>query len=497
MNRGRSLSSLRWLEKGRWGALHAAGLVLWMAAFLACSGGGKSLEKSPGSALFVESGTTLPAAALEALQGAGVEELFVAAGRLAGSAAAPVIEVGELPTSSRRASATLVIQGTWSGTEDQAEAAGQALAASVSQLSVRAREAGWVPLGLHFDVGAAGGLESWARVLAELRQTMDRTLFLSARLHRSELQLASAADLAKAVDFLVVPLYGQRPGERLDKAAWDLIQVEAGLKRLEELDCDYLVEVDTVGRVTHNAGGSRQETTVGSLSDLVHSPLLELRRGFTLESIDARTFSFVVGQPGRLLGWPLRPGEGLEMIRLGSHNVEEYRRRAGTLELSHRLGDLFYRWAEAQEGFSLSVDNLVGALAAEPAQADLHLSVESLGKRGRKRRYRVMVENRGSVPTDVAVLSSNFVEVKARGGLIGRVDAGEFARWELLRRGRQGKLVRSYRKATVLRLHATYLGPFERMESGVIEVEGADGEFRAEFLLPDGIDLALAPEPVP
>ncbi len=471
-----------------------AGLFLLALGVLACSGGGKGLEKPAGSALFVESGTTLPDPALSALEDAGVEELFVAAGQLAGSAVAPVVEAGSLPTSPRRTSATLVIRGRWHGSRDQAEAAGRSLAASVTQLTSKAREAGWIPLGLHFDVDAASGLEAWGAVVGQLRQTMDRTLFLSAKLRREELNLPQAAALADVVDFLVVPLYGQRPGEREEKGAWDLAQVEAGLKRLEELGRDYLVEVATVGRVLKVGGGASDETTVGSLSDLVRSPVVELSHGFTLEAIDARTFSFVAGKPGRLLGWSLNSGDALKMIRLGSHNVEEYRRRAGTLELNHRLGDLFYRWAEEEEGFSLSVANLVSALAAAPAQADLHLNVETLDNRGSTRRYRVAVENRGAEPTDVAVLSSNFVEVAAPGGTIGKVDAGEFARWQLLRRGRRGKLVRSFRKATVLRLHATYLGPFERQESGIIEVVGAPGEVRAEFLLPDGIDLELTPE---
>jgi len=46
-------------------------------------------------------------------------------------------------------------------------------------------------------------------------------------------------------------------------------------------------------------------------------------------------------------------------------------------------------------------------------------------------------------------------------------------------------------------LYATYLGPSERQESGIIEVIGSTGEVRAEFLLPDGREAALSAEPPP
>jgi hypothetical protein len=479
------------------GAALAAGLV-------ACSGGGDTPRKAAGSGLWIaaeEPGEPLSAAALARLGEAGVRELFLAAGRLESTGAAPKVSALPLSAAPGRTPATLVISGNWSGGDGEPSSQAAALAASLTTLATRAREAGWVPLGFHFDPGFGAerdseSLERWGELLAALRDKVDRTLFLSAGLHRGELAADGARKVARAVDFLVANLYGQRPGEAKEAAAWDLSQVEAALRQLDKLGRDYLVEVVTVGQARHDsvAGGAAaaEATTRGSLGELVRSPLLELSHGFTLETIDGRTYRFEVQRPGRVLGWTVARGDTVSVLQLDSHNLEEYRRRAETLDLKHRLGDVFHRLPVAGEGFALTVDNLVGALAPGPARATLALTLEPLDRSGR--RYRVVIENPSAEPTDVATLSSNFVEIVAPGGVIGKVDPGEFYRWEMFRETPDGERLRTFRRAGVLRLYGRYLGPGERKQSGVIELSADQPPTAyAEFLLPDGSSLRVEP----
>jgi len=300
--------------------------------------------------------------------------------------------------------------------------------------------------------------------------------------------------VARVADFLVSPLYGQRPGEAKDSAAWDLAQVEAALHQLEKLDRDYLVEVVTVGQARLDGTGGALATTRGSLGELVRSPVLELSHGFTLETIDGRTYRFEAQRLGTVLGWPVARGDAISVLQLGSHNLEEYRRRVETLDLKHRLGEVYHRLPAAGEGFALTVDNLVAALAPEPARAELKLTLEPLEEEAGQ--YRVVLENPSAEPTDFATLSSNFVEVAAPGGVFGKVDPGDFYRWELFRVTPDGQRVRSFRRAGVLRLYGRYLGPGERKESGVIELSTEEPPTAyAEFLLPDGTSLRVEPVP--
>lgn len=462
-----------------------AGLLL--LALAACSSPGDRLEKPRRSALWVPAGAEVGAAELAQLERAGIGELFVEAGRLSWEGGTPRLEEEDLFTLPRRTGVTLVVQGSWPAGDLDPEAAAPALAAALAAARPRAEARGLVPLGFHLDLAAGEALESYGATLAALQEHLEKPLYLSATLERAWLGRPGVEEVAEAVDFLVPFVYGQRPGHPEEEGAWDLERVEARLHRLGDLGRDYLAGVVTVGLLQHlgEDGRPKAETTRAHLGELVRHPGLELVHGFLLEGVDHQVYRFQARGAVRVGGWTLAKRESVRVSALASYHVEELQRHLGALGLEHHLGEIYYRLAAPEEGLSLTLANLLNALSPEAATAAPRVELARAGQEA----VRVAVVNASSEPTDVALLGSNFVELRlTQGGSFGRVEPGGFARYELLRPRADGELERSFRGATVLRLYAPFLAPGQRLESGRVEVVGGGSVLAAggEFMVPGG-----------
>ncbi len=469
----------------------AAALAAAVLALAACPGGRGRLEKPERSVLWVTRGGTLDYADFAALGQRGVGELFVEAGRLSWQGASPRIE--PVPTLSlpRRTEVTLVITGAWPQEELEAGETAARLAGELARVAARAREANLEALGFHFDVGARRSLAGYGATLGALRRELEPPAFVSATVERTWLGEKALPDLARAVDFLVPFLYGQRPGEPEDAAAWDLRRVEENLRQVEAQGSRYLVGVVTLAR-TLEIGGRGAETTRVSLPALVRNPALELAIGFSLEGLDRSVYQFKAREAVTVGGLELKRGAGIRVMGLATHHVEELERRLGALDLGRKLGTAYYRLAGPEERMSLSLANLELALAPEPALAAPHLRLLPAGNR----RYTVEVENQSSERSDVMVLAGNFVELRVAGGTFLRADPGAFLRWELLEE-RGGELVRSFRRATVLRLYAPILDGGETLASGAIDVSGGTVTASGSFVVPGGKAVAAVVDVAP
>jgi hypothetical protein len=477
----------------------SVGLIL-----AACPSGWRRLEKPPRSVLWVSSGAELDFADLASLEAVGVGELFVEAAGLDWPTSRPRLEpllTLELP---RRTGVTLVVAGTWPAAELHPRATAKALAEGLTTLAAAAQARGLEPLGFHFDVDAGGSLDSYASTLSALQSELAGPLFLSATVPRGWLGDPGLDRLAGAVDFLVAFVYGQRPGELEEPTAWDLLQVEADLKRLAELGRDYLVAVVTVGRAVHLGGRGQvlAETTRLPLRDLVRRPELELASGFTLQGIDRLVYTFQAKAPLRLGDWQLRRGEAVRVAGLAGYHVEEAQRRVSALALDGNLGFAYYRLGSREEPLALSTERLLAALATDSATAaapEVRLLEEEASSTGLL--FQVVLDNRSSEPTEVIPLSANYVELQAEGGTFGSVEPGQFLRWELLRANPRGELERSYREATVLRLYAPFLDGGESLASGRVEVIGRGATptvgIGGAFVVPGGrrVPVVAAPPP--
>lgn len=417
------------------------------------------------------------------LEPLGVGELFVEAGRLRWQGTTPRIEALTTPTFPRRTGVTLVLAGGLPAVAkpEPAELA-KALGAEVRRwlglLSDRNLEA----LGVHLDLGAAGQLPLYGTLLHQLRSELDRPLFLSATLERDWLGTEGVAELAGATDFVVAFLYGQRPEEPEQAAAWDLRKVEEGVRELESLGTDYLLGVSTLTTATvrTEAGRTLGTTTRFALAPVVRSSALELGHGFTLRAVDRSLYDFRARAATKVGELEVARGQMVRVMGLASYHVEEFQRRIGALDLRHLLGVAYYRLAAPDERASLSIARLERVLDPAPAAARPTVRLVALGGA----RYRVEVENLEEERTDVMMMGGNYVEIRTEGGSFGQVQPGDFLRWELLRE-EDGELVRAFRGAPILRLHTPILDGRETLSSGTIEIRGK-AAVSASFAIPGG-----------
>jgi len=467
-----------------------------------CSPSGKRLRKAERSVLWVAAGTAIEFGDLAVLDQVGLGELFIEAGRLSWEGAVPRIEELPLPTMPRRTGVTLVIRGSWPQGELDAPAVAGALADHLAGLENRARAHGLVAVGFHFDVDASADLASYASGLSALQGELAEPLYLSASIARTWLGAPALREVAKAVDFLVAFFYGQRPGEQDVDEAWDLLEVEANLRRLEELDRDYLVAVVTLGRTLLLDGQHVvEETTAFGLGELVRNPNLELGIGFSLEGVNRLVYTFTARAPTRVGTWQLHRGQAVRAVGLSGYHLEEFDRRVSALPLKHYLGNAYYRLALAGEDFSLSLENLINVRAPGAAIAAPQVRLEELGGSRGRRLVRVILENANDERTDVLPLGRyNYVEIRVEGASIGRrIEPGDFHRYDILAPNARGELERAFRNVPIVHLYAPILEGHERLASGPVEILLESAEPRiflgGKFVVPGGGFAEVVPAP--
>jgi hypothetical protein len=479
---------------------HALALLLAAAVFAGgCFGIFERQKKGAGSAVWLsaESGE-ITDADLARLQSAGMHELFVEVAELEWSGITP--SLAPLPPARlpRRAAVTLVVRGRWPSGELDPQATAKKLADLLQSLRIESEGRGLLPVGFHFDVEASGQLESYAKTLAKLDALLEGGPFLSVTVGRRWLDQPQIERVAKAADFVVCFLYGQRPGAEEDPQAWDLQAVEANLRRLEKLGRKYFLGVITLGSASHLGRGGEvlgYETAL-SLAPLVANPALELKHGFTLQGIDRLVYDFNARGPTQVGDWRVAPGESVRVVKTATPFLEEFLRRAGAWELPNRLGQVYYRLPRAVDRLSLSLANLASALEPEPATPLLEVRLEPRVRSEKRWLLRLELENKNDETTDIAMIDNNYVEIRAQGGTFADVDLGDFRRFDLLK-GEEKNTLRAVREADTVRLFLPILEGREVARTGDIEVRVSGRApvltVAPTFLLPDG--RVLAPEP--
>ena len=126
---------------------------------------------------------------------------------------------------------------------------------------------------------------------------------------------------------------------------------------------------------------------------------------------------------------------------------------------------------------------------------DLRLSVVPLPGRGFG--IRVSLENVDTVPTALAEIDHNYVEVHVGNGRIAAVQRGGFHRYQL--GSGQGEAFQSgnVRRAPTLRLYYPMLQPGWKVEGAVVRIETTAAEpnvsIASSFLLPSGQTATSGP----
>ena len=489
---------IRFERPARSGVLLAAALLL-----AACPESWQRRAKPPTSALWVGARSApVEPTDLSRLKEFGIEELVATVAELDLAAPdGPLVRREELPELPSSVPVTLAVAGGWPGGDG--EAAGARVAEAARRLRFELEGRGGLVTGLHFDLAEVASLASYAEFLKAVRGGLDRTLFLSASLSREWLERPDLEAVGRAVDFVVPFLYGQRIYEEEDARAWDFVELERNLRRLEELGTPYMLGVITLGTATHlSAGGTVKSRRTGlSLQQILWNRSLKLRPGFSLEGVNRRVYAVAAERPTRVGKWELKTGESIRVVRAATSDLEELGRLLGAWDLSRHLGQVYYRLPAPGEALSLSMENLMNALDPTPASPDLELDVQVQRRTGRGWLVRFSITNRNGEITELSLMDSNYLEARCLGGVFGqRVDSGDFYRFDLYRTNPGGEIERTFRRSDILRLHVPILEGQQTVTSGDVEVHVA-GEPRLElsgqFLLPDGRNLTLGPQPWP
>ncbi len=465
----------------------------------ACPESWRPPEKAPGSALWLGShAEPLESRDLARLSDAGINEVYLTISRLEPGAPEGPLTRLEVPDPPRSMPVTLAVSGDWTGTED-VESLASRVTEAIRDLRFEVESRGGVPAGLHFDLGSVESFESYAKFLRSLREELDRNLFLSTSLKRSWIDQPGIEEVAGAVDFVVPFLYGQRVDEAEDGKAWDYIELELQLQKLEQLGVPYMIGVIGLGTATHlSKGGSvKARTTRLSLQEIVWNRDLRLRPGFSLEGVNRRVYAVVAEKSTRAGKWQLSNGEGIRVVRAATSDLEELTRLVDAWEVPNHLGQVYYRLPSAEEKLSLTLENLLNALDPTPASPALELDVSLQRRTGRGWLLRLSIANNNGEITELSLLDSNYIQAKAVDAeFSSRIKAGDFYRYELYNTRGGGEPKRDIRHPDLLRFHLPILEGRQRLTSGDVEIKVKGTpvlEVEGRFLLPNGKMVTVGP----
>ncbi len=474
-------------------------LCAFALVLAACPESWRPPEKAPGSALWLGNRSEpLEASDLARLAEAGIGEVYLTVARLEptepGGPLVP-LEATDPPGSMPL---TLAVNGKWTGDEDP-ESLAERVSGATRALRFDIESRGGVPIGLHFDLGSVESFESYGQFLKRLRKDLDRNLFVSTSLKRGWIEAPGIETVIEAVDYVVPFLYGQRVNEPEDGGAWDYIQLELELRKLEALAVPYQIGVIGLGTATHlsGSGAVKARTTRLSLQEIVWNRDLKLRPGFSLEGVNRRVYAVVAEKPTIAGKWKVKTGEGIRVVRAATSDIEELTRLVDAWEIPNHLGQVYYRLPSTEERLSLTLENLMNALDPTPASPELELDVSLQRRTGRGWLLRLSVTNGNGEITELSLLDSNYIQATALAGeFASRVGPGDFYRYELYRTREGGEPKRDIRRPNLIRFHLPILEGRQALTSGDVEikVKGTPAlEVEGRFLLPDGRTIKVGP----
>lgn len=513
-------------------AVSALILAVAIGLLAACgSGHGDRPRRPAGSAVWIDARMAgLAPSSARALRSAGVEEAFVAAGEIvAGGPGGLSLDpwTGDLAEAApAHTPVTLTVVGAWppaGGAADlDPDRAAAVLADGLGQLRNTAEDAELLPVGVHLHLdrrrASPGGgaepasgassaegddLEALAALVEGLRERLAPDLFLSVSMAREWIGAPGWDDVAHACDFVVPFLYGDPPGAPDRSEAWDPDQVAAEIERLDDLGADFMVGVRSIGTASRlgSSGEVLDVTTRASLPAMARNPDLRRAYGDAFGGVGRLVYSFQAQRRTRVAGWDLAPGETVRVIRTAPSLLWNLRNRLEQASHPHLLGLLVQRLPGAGEELSPSADALAAVFEEGEPEPALHpgLVVQSRGSSTVV--LGVMIENRSSLSTDLALADGNFLSVEAGGAYVERVDPGQFNRYTLWRDGREVRPGAGWREPDEVRLYVPMLAGGETVGGARVtlrERTGTDSKsgtasVSGRFYLLDGRELRLEP----
>ncbi len=458
----------------------------------------------PSDALWITGDSqSLTEESLGALSSVGVKLYFLEVGKISWLGDRPVLEYQPIPPLTFPAKAILALKGEGPSQGLDQKHVGRDLVREIESLQQQVRQSDLQIIGINLELTGFDDFEAYAGLLKSLHKAMGKSLSLSVTLPRRWVEKAGVEEMFRWTDFVVPMLYGQLPGVSEDPKAWDFQVMEALVRRLESFEEPYFIGVITLGTASFSgaSGSVKERTSRVRLEEFIHNPNITMGHGFSLKGIDRLVYVFDVEKATEVEGVKMAARSKLRIVRTTSIHQEELRRLLGAWETPHLLGEAFYRIPSDGENLSLSADNLVNALSARSVLPSPKVSIKVLRRSGSRQRIQVRLENESVEPTDIALVGSNFVELKLRSdtAYFKNVRIGLFKRYDFLRLNQAGKEIRSFRDPTILRFYIPILGSEAVMDSGPVDIVGRGSsrveiDVSATFLVPAGKTASFGPE---
>lgn len=440
------------------------------------------------------------------LADAGVEEVFLEAGSFTWDGERPLVE--ETLSGAERAvpegtAVTLALRGPApAGEGTDPEAAGHALAGDLRAVALVAEAQGLLPLGVHLEM--ADGAPTAPEILRAVRTAIGPGLLLSTSIPRQALGTEGAAATARAVDYVVVFLYGQPAAAADDPSAWDPERVHDDLAALEALETDYLVGFHVVGGARHlSSSGESIEAPAGSgglrtrtdLKSLALDPALRLNVDDAFAGVGRLVHTFQAQAPSRSPGWPVAPGESVRVVQTAPALVRSVVEELRHGDLEHYTGPLFHRTAAPEELLALEPSGIAAALGKGPLRPDLRWRVVVKSRARGSYVLTIELENRGRQATDLGSTDGNYLEVRALDGHFVAIEPGDFSRYSLWKGDREARPGIGWREPDGLRLNTPLVHGGERIGGASLTLRTRGQKPRiavaGRFLLTEGGEMEL------
>lgn len=308
--------------------------------------------------------------------------------------------------------------------------------------------------------------------------------------------------LSGAADEALVFSYGRRP-ENANRVVTELPEATA---KDFPLPFRILIVPGGYGFASKD-GVSGRKMSDGDIDRLSEDRNLDFGFGEVLSSTPGNTYRFKPRQGYENNKTLLAADGGYASFQVLSHgDLLKFLAAVAKWPAPSFKGRVFMVDGLPSDGHLLGFPALRAILTGKPVDPKLVIETVPTGSGRGFAEFKLKVENQGDTPSDLSRFN-NFIKVRVEGGVLQRVNAGDYDRYELLEKDVEKSPIAPFGRATVTHIYENFFAPREASIVGPIRVSGSRPRvfFSYQMTLGDGravkgeeIEVALAmPKPEP